>query len=346
VFYTDGSSDSVYRLMDLNGDGDAQDAGEANVWFSDTGNFHGFRLPTPNSVFQDSTGATYVTNAGTGSLPFDAVYRTLDFNGDGDAQDEDEASLWIDLQTIAQPSSVFDITFIGDTAYIADTRGSDPDVIYRASDDNADGVIDASELTVFIDDNNPYGVQIATALVSDLQSLYVSESVSSQLQGVYRLTDLDGSGAIDQASEAALVWDENHVPDGYLMASSFGMAVGPNSELLVGSAGAAEADNIFRLIDLNGDGDCMDAGETIIWADGGGASGVFIDNPRSLEYVLGPCDACDMNCDGAVNAFDIEPFLDLLFGGGVPCDTCTGDANGDGNVDAFDIEPFLNCLFP
>ncbi len=53
-----------------------------------------------------------------------------------------------------------------------------------------------------------------------------------------------------------------------------------------------------------------------------------------------------MNCDGAVNAFDIEPFLDLLFGGGVPCNTCTGDTNGDGRIDAFDIEPFLNCLFP
>ena len=55
---------------------------------------------------------------------------------------------------------------------------------------------------------------------------------------------------------------------------------------------------------------------------------------------------CDMNCDGVVNAFDIEPFLDLLFGGGEPCDSCTGDANDDGDINAFDIEPFLNCLFP
>jgi hypothetical protein len=60
----------------------------------------------------------------------------------------------------------------------------------------------------------------------------------------------------------------------------------------------------------------------------------------------GTCEPCDMNCDGAINAFDIEPFLDLLFGPGKPCDLCTGDVNGDGVVDAFDIEPFLNCLFP
>lgn len=61
---------------------------------------------------------------------------------------------------------------------------------------------------------------------------------------------------------------------------------------------------------------------------------------------VGGCEPCDMNCDGAINAFDVEPLLDLLFDGGVPCDTCTGDVNGDGNVDAFDIEPFLECLFP
>ena len=61
----------------------------------------------------------------------------------------------------------------------------------------------------------------------------------------------------------------------------------------------------------------------------------------------GGCDPCDMDCDGQVNAFDIEPFLCLLFDANcMPCDTCTGDVDGNGVVDAFDIEPFLNCLFP
>ena len=58
------------------------------------------------------------------------------------------------------------------------------------------------------------------------------------------------------------------------------------------------------------------------------------------------CDPCDMNCDGEVNSFDIEPFLEILFDGGVPCDSCTGDVNRDGKVDSFDIESFLHCLFP
>ena len=59
-----------------------------------------------------------------------------------------------------------------------------------------------------------------------------------------------------------------------------------------------------------------------------------------------PCDPCDMNCDGTVDASDIEFFIDILFNGATPCGTCTGDTNGDGNIDAGDIEGFINCLFP
>jgi hypothetical protein len=82
------------------------------------------------------------------------------------------------------------------------------------------------------------------------------------------------------------------------------------------------------------------------------------DFPPELEHqyhgfrvgeVVAGCDPCDMNCDGDINAFDIEPFLELLFGPDpTPCDPggCTGDVNGDGVVNAFDIEPFLECLFP
>ena len=68
---------------------------------------------------------------------------------------------------------------------------------------------------------------------------------------------------------------------------------------------------------------------------------------HSFGLKSGGCDPCDMNCDGTVDAFDIEPFLDLLFEpGATPCALCAGDVNGDGNIDAFDIEPFLDCLFP
>ncbi|MCH7870634.1 MAG: hypothetical protein IID33_02940 [Planctomycetes bacterium] len=59
----------------------------------------------------------------------------------------------------------------------------------------------------------------------------------------------------------------------------------------------------------------------------------------------------DLNCDGAIDALDIEPFLVALFEPGQypgrfpNCDIELGDINADGAVDALDIEPFLDLLF-
>ena len=59
----------------------------------------------------------------------------------------------------------------------------------------------------------------------------------------------------------------------------------------------------------------------------------------------------DINCDGVVNAFDIDPFVLALT---IPdayaylhgdCNwLCVCDVNGDGYVDAFDIDPFVELL--
>jgi hypothetical protein len=60
--------------------------------------------------------------------------------------------------------------------------------------------------------------------------------------------------------------------------------------------------------------------------------------------------AGDTNCDGAINAFDIEPFILALtdpngYATQFPnCDIRSADANGDGTVDAFDIEAFIDLL--
>ena len=69
--------------------------------------------------------------------------------------------------------------------------------------------------------------------------------------------------------------------------------------------------------------------------------------PISLVPFCGEAHPCDTNCDGAIDALDIEPFLDLLFAPHpAPCSVGAGDINGDGVVNALDIELFLDCLFP
>ena len=57
-----------------------------------------------------------------------------------------------------------------------------------------------------------------------------------------------------------------------------------------------------------------------------------------------------LNCDGGVNAFDIDPFVLALtdpagYAAAFPdCDIMLADCNGDGVVNAFDIDPFVALL--
>ena len=294
IYIGDGASDSVYRLSDWNADGDAQDAGEAVVWFSED-NASGYTLPTPNSVHEAQDGALYIVNAGTRSRPADAVYRTVDLNNDGDANDANEAQVWLDLSTLASDtvgggvpenrSSAFDITFVGDTAYIADLMGGESDTIFVAHDDNNNGVIDEGELNVFIDDDNEFGVSVATGLISDDQgNIYTLESLSSRDQSVYKLNDLNGNGVIDNASEVQEIWNEALVAGlGVQLGNAFSLAIGENGELIIVSAGSDVKDNVFRLVDLNGDGDYLDDGETILWVSANGDD--FVEFARTAEFI-------------------------------------------------------------
>ncbi|MGE0479518.1 MAG: hypothetical protein AB7Q17_03495 [Phycisphaerae bacterium] len=58
----------------------------------------------------------------------------------------------------------------------------------------------------------------------------------------------------------------------------------------------------------------------------------------------------DMNCDGVVNNFDIDPFVLALtdaaaYAAAYPgCNVSNADINGDGLVNNFDIDFFVNCL--
>lgn len=58
----------------------------------------------------------------------------------------------------------------------------------------------------------------------------------------------------------------------------------------------------------------------------------------------------DLNCDGRVNNFDIDPFVQLIanpdgWAAEHPsCDPMNGDMNGDGVVNNFDIDAFVLCL--
>jgi hypothetical protein len=289
VFAGDGDTDAVYRLRDLNGDGDANDAGEAATWFSEAGNASGFTLPTPNGLAEDKDGAIYVVNAGVASRPADRVYRTMDLNGDGDADDAGESSVWLDLTAVSAVSSAFEIEIVDGVAFIADQNGGAVDTVWRAEDLNDDGdANDVGEVTPFITDANPFGVTIGLTIAAGTLGLYVTEWFDfsvGHVDKIFRLADLDDDGLIDDALEAVEVWNESVLPPGFLFDVGFGLAAGPGDDLMLAlNASTDGGRSMVRLSDRNGDGDYLDAGETSIWGSALGLGG-FVDRARAVAFI-------------------------------------------------------------
>lgn len=149
----------VYELIDVNNDGDAQDAGEHVPYF-----LLPITTPVPFawSLEQDAQGWFYVGDTGN-----DIVFRFKDLNNDGDAHDAGESGNFF-VPGIA--STIWDTaaTPCG-TIYASD--GLSPDRIYRLIDANNDGVIGAGEATEMyietggnpIDISNGRGIAVRSA---------------------------------------------------------------------------------------------------------------------------------------------------------------------------------------
>ncbi|MEL6351882.1 MAG: hypothetical protein AAFR58_08960 [Cyanobacteria bacterium J06627_28] len=289
VLYGDGGSDTVYRLTDINRDGDALDAGEAAIWFS-ADNVEGLPLLTPNGLAEGSDGAIYITEADTRSTPNgDFIYRTEDLNGDGDANDAGEASVWLDLKAVNPNSSPFEITFIGDVAYIIDSVGGDPNVLYRAEDADGSGVVETSEVSVLLDETT---IPVDFGLTTDGQALFAVELLDFEgPQSIFKIED-------GESVTVTEVWNSTAVPAGYASSVAFSIAAGPNGELAVTSNGSEPSeDNVFRLIDNNGDGDYFDEGETIPYLSNLLTSTVPV-RARVVEYAQNPGMTIDFDIEG------------------------------------------------
>lgn len=89
IYLPDSGNDTLWKLVDLNGDGDTQDAGESIAYFT------GAALPlsSPGCVAIGPEGAVYLADNGTAGA-LDGIWRLVDLNGDGDVADAGEALLY------------------------------------------------------------------------------------------------------------------------------------------------------------------------------------------------------------------------------------------------------------
>jgi hypothetical protein len=101
---------------------------------------------------------------------------------------------------------------------------------------------------------------------------------------------------------------------------------------------------------------CVDTGDPVFIqpgaTDADGLKRVWNARIDMGPFEFGSFPYGDLNCDAAVDAFDIEAFILALFApeayeASYPfCDRTLADLDGDGRVTTLDIEPFLALLFP
>ncbi len=275
---------SIQFLEDLNGDGDYLDFGENRLWAEP--------CDSP-SMMEYAWGSIFVSNLGTGG-----IFVCRDLNYDDDALDYGETMLY------AQPpeeSGAHDIVSdpFGQLMFAAYQNSGN---VYQLIDLNDDGdALDYAE-TILVADNlqGPTGMAVYFPILFDEDEDYDEDDffwsilVTEQWNGQVRmLTDWNDDGdALDYGESltfADSLFQHLNSPFGIEMGewgevfvSEFTgfMPLAADSGDAVGVATFEDDGRILRMLDLNGDGDCLDYGEVTVYAEG-------LDYPSGMEYMSG-----------------------------------------------------------
>jgi len=298
VFATSDSGD-VMRLRDANGDGDALDIGESMLWAKVPSYIEGGIARGPGSVM-------YVTQDNA-----DSVWRLEDVNGDGDALDIGEKFLFAE---VANATGV-----VGRCSDVLVTS-YDGDRVHRLVDSNGDG--DALD----IGENLPYTPAIINApeglMPSGAGAVFATNYIDHT---VYSITDLNGDGDALDIGEVLVYADDVS-----------GGINGPGSMVATNSGGflLTEYDDgeISIVRDINSDGDALDIGEVMLFAEVG--------QPEGLARM--PRIAGDVDHDGTIGQTDYDTLLREFGHTGCRLDA---DLNEDGIVDIIDFA-ILRANYP
>ncbi len=231
-YVSDVALGSVWRLEDLNGDGDALDAAEKLLWAD------GFTRVAELAADGDSLLAVE-EGMSDGS---NQIVRLTDRNGDGDALDSGERLVWADA--LDDPRSI--ARDDDGNWYVTET---DDDIVWQMVDINGDGdVLDVGEQSVFAAGiNGP-----ATTMVHDGGILVAAFAGDS----IHRLVDINNDG------------DALDVGENVIITPTFDQSLGLLDD---GNGGfffsSRSADTVYHAVDHNGDGDMLDLAEVLSYAD-------------------------------------------------------------------------------
>lgn len=146
IYVSDVNPDGIYRMHDVNADGDFNDAGEVGLVY--TGPVGSPVLSNANTLRFHPNGDLFYNDATT-----DQVVRMRDTNTDGDYNDPGEATVFADVtgNTLNVPKNHFDIE-IDENGVVWAVENSTYDAIIKYKDLNNDGdAQDPGEVTKVYD---------------------------------------------------------------------------------------------------------------------------------------------------------------------------------------------------
>ncbi len=295
IYVSDTSQDSIFRFVDLDGDGNAHGAGEAVVWFDGTsGNPSGVELTSGRGMWRDPDGVLWVASANTGGGGNDAIVRLEDVNGDGDANDAGESLEYF----VAAPGGS-----AGDSIPAAVTRGADGAIyyvetgatgvlakgVYRLEDLDGSGTIDSNaEVTAFFLPPALGGSPFHWDIGQDALGRFYLNDTGNDV--IWRFADADGDGTVDateatvvySATGSSLIWEVTPAPDGSLYVAE-----------------DQNPDRLLRLVDGDGDG-VFDAATEVQTIYSETVAAINIGSPKGVVVVSGELPIGSSECGPAI----------------------------------------------
>ncbi|HEX2528123.1 MAG TPA: hypothetical protein VHL31_17710 [Geminicoccus sp.] len=204
VFAGDNATGSVYRLYDRNGDGNANDAGEAKVWLD-------LQTINPNSsAFEISFSDNVACVTDTNGRDPDAIYRIVDKNRSGDIQ-AGEVSVFIADGNVHGVNPDFAHDAASGSVYAFEFTGGGNNRVWRLTDKDKSDSIDAvgESQEIWSAALLPEGHAALAGPGMDVQSdgsilLALNGSQTSE-DSVVHLVDGNGHGDLQDEGETRIV---------------------------------------------------------------------------------------------------------------------------------------------
>jgi len=278
-------NDGIYRLVDLNGNGNFQDPDEITVYVGAPVFGPGNGPYSPQEIFFDAGNVGYLRNS---SANLHGVYRFVDTNTNGHADDPGEFTPYF---TSANASG---ITLSAGFAIEPDRVRQRAMYMLQIASGGNDQLI---RLTDVNDDRDAQDAGEAVVVFQTAESGFSAIDVVSLTNGDVLITDNSGVRVIrlHDADQDGLFTDPGERSDFFLNAPTGGRAgdvrqMTPYLPALPCSG------------DVNNDG-LADANDVTFFA-----SAVL--NPTLLT--LGNLSAADTNCDGTLDGLDVASFVSMI----------------------------------